>query len=116
LSGGAANASPAVATIIEMATTLAANPTPDRIIIVLHSHATTHAPQNAMREPWIGSVARRIVASICRGFACEAFAGRSSMTLRRCDKETRVRKIRLGWNGLEVLLGAVAPIDSEHAH
>jgi hypothetical protein len=115
LSGGAANASPAVAAIIEMATTLAANPTPDRIIIVLHSHATTHAPQNAMREPWIGSVARRIVASICRGFACEAFTGRS-VTLRRCDKETRVRKMRLGWSGLGGLPRAVAPIDSEHAH
>jgi 1-deoxy-D-xylulose 5-phosphate reductoisomerase len=69
-----------------------------------------------MREPWIGSVARRIVASICGAFACEAFTGRSSVTLHRCDKETRVRETRLGWNGLEILLGAVAPIDSEHAH
>jgi len=68
-----------------------------------------------MREPWIGSVARRIVASICGGFGCEAFTGRSSVTLRRGDKETRVRNIRLGWNGLGVLLGAVAHIDSEHA-
>jgi len=56
------------------------------------------------------------VASICRAFACEAFTGRSSVTLRRCDKETRVRETCLGWNGLEILLGAVAPIDSEHAH
>ena len=69
-----------------------------------------------MREPWIGSVARRIVASICGEFACGAFTGRSSLTLRRDRKEIRVRKIRLGWNGLGVLLGAVAFIDSEHAH
>jgi len=67
-----------------------------------------------MREPWIGSVARRIVASICGGFACEAFTGRSSVTLRRCDKETRVLKMRLGWSGLGVLLGA-AHMHSEHA-
>jgi hypothetical protein len=70
-----------------------------------------------MREPWIGSVARRIVASIYGEFACGAFTRRWSLTLRRDrNKETSVRKIRLGWNGLEVLLGAVAPIDSEHAH
>jgi hypothetical protein len=67
-----------------------------------------------MREPWIGSVARRIVASICGEFACEVFTGRSSWTLRRCDKETRVRKIRLGWSGLVILLGAV-DMCSEHA-
>jgi hypothetical protein len=66
-----------------------------------------------MREPWIGSVARRIVASICGGFGCEAFTGRSSVTLRRCNKETRVRKMRLGWSVLEVLLGA-AHMHSEY--
>jgi hypothetical protein len=68
-----------------------------------------------MREPWIGSVARRIVARICGEFACEAFTGRSSLTLRHDDKEMRVRKIRLGGNGLAILLGAVAHNDSEHA-
>jgi hypothetical protein len=68
-----------------------------------------------MREPWIGSVARRIVAPICGEFACGAFTGRSSLELRHDDKEMRVRNIRLGWNGLGVLLGAVVHIDSEHA-
>jgi hypothetical protein len=67
-----------------------------------------------MREPWIGSVARRIVASICGEFACEVFTGRSSLTLHRCDKETRVLRMRLGWSGLGVLLGAV-DMRSEHA-
>jgi hypothetical protein len=52
---------------------------------------------------------------MCGEFACRAFTGRSSLTLRHDDKEMRVRKIRLGWNGLGVLLGAVARIDSEHA-
>jgi len=52
---------------------------------------------------------------MCGEFACGAFTGRSSLTLRYDDKEMRVRKIRLGWNGLGVLLGAVAHIDSEHA-
>ena len=49
------------------------------------------------------------------GFAFDVFIGRSSVTLRRGDKETRVRNIRLGWNGLAVLLGAVAHMHSEHA-
>jgi hypothetical protein len=57
-----------------------------------------------MRQPWIGSFSRRIVAPIRGGFACGVFTGRSSWTLRRCDKETRVLKMRFGWSGLEVLL------------
>jgi hypothetical protein len=67
-----------------------------------------------MREPWIGSFARRIVAPMRDGFAGEAFTGRSSWTLRRCDKETRVLKMRLGWNGLGVVLAA-AHTHKEHA-
>ena len=70
-----------------------------------------------MREPWLGSFARRIVAPIRGGIACEAFTGRSSWTLRRCDKETRVLKMRLGWSGLRVLLGAAQmQMQSERAH
>jgi hypothetical protein len=49
------------------------------------------------------------------GFACEAFTGRSSVTLRRRDKETPVRKMRLGWSVLGGLLGA-AHMHSEHAN
>jgi hypothetical protein len=58
-----------------------------------------------MREPWIGSFARRIVAPICGGFAREAFTRRSFIRASRCDKETRVR-----------YLPAMTHIDSEHAN
>jgi hypothetical protein len=67
-----------------------------------------------MREPWIGSFARRIVAPICGEFACGAFTRRSSVVLRD-DKEIRVREICLGWNGLGWLPEAVMHIDREHA-
>jgi hypothetical protein len=69
-----------------------------------------------MREPWIGSFARRIVAPICGEFACGAFTGHSSLTLRRSDKEMRVRKMRLERYGLGILPAAGAQIDSEHPH
>ena len=67
-----------------------------------------------MREPWIGSFARRIVALICGGFACEAFTRRSSVALRRSDKEIHVFAECLGRNGLDVM-PVTARIDSEHA-
>src|SRR5258708_33771177 len=52
-----------------------------------------------MREPWIGSVARRIVASICGGFAREAFtAFGDASPLRQGD--TRAQDApRMEWFG-----------------
>jgi hypothetical protein len=65
LPGGSANASPMVATIIEMARTLAAQPTPDRII-VLPPHAATKC--NARTVDWFRGTS--IVAPFCGEFAC----------------------------------------------
>jgi hypothetical protein len=98
-----------VAAIIEMATTLTAKPTPDRII-VLHSHATTKC--NARTVDWFRGTSYR---GIDLWWVLRAFTGRSSVTLHRCDKETRVLKMRLGWSVLGVLLGG-AHMHSEHAN
>jgi hypothetical protein len=112
--GGSANASPTVAVIIEMARTLAAQAALHRTI-VLSSHVNSHVAGrcNAPTVDWFLRPSYR--GTDPGGFACEVFTGRSSWTLRRCDKETRVLKMRLGWSGLMVLLGA-ADMHSEHAH
>jgi len=99
-----------VAVIIEIARTLAAQPTPDRII-VLHSHVATKC--NAQTVDWFLRPSYRgtdpwwiCVRTIHRPFIVDASPLR--------QKETRVFKMRLGWNGLEILPGA-AHMHSEHA-
>jgi hypothetical protein len=61
------------AAMIERARRLVANPTLNRNIIL-----NSHAAASAIHQPWIGSLARRIVAPVCGEFACELFTGRSS--------------------------------------
>jgi hypothetical protein len=114
--GGSANASPTVAVIIEMARTLAAQPAPTlHRTIVLSSHVNSHiaATCNAPTVDWFRRPSYRgtdpwwiCVRSVHRPFI---------MALRRCDKETRVLKMRLGWSGLGVALGP-AHMHSEHAN
>jgi len=104
--GGSANASPIVAVIIEIARTLAAQPALHRSI-VLNSHVNSHVATrcNARAVAWFLRPSYRgtdpwwiCVRTIHRPFIVDASPLR--------QKETRVFKMRLGWNGLEILPGA----------